>query len=233
MIDFHSHMLPGMDDGAKNSRESVEMLRSAARQGVRVQALTPHYYPWRESTESFLERRDASLRKLNTKIDDTLPELLIEAEAAFFPAMTEQELSPLCLDGESLLLVELPFESWGNQVSDVLATLTLDRGYRVILAHVERYMGYGDNTERLLSLQNLPVTMQMNCGAFLPLFRLGKAFSLAKRLGEVVLGTDAHNMEDRAPNMEKGRAALSRRLGENFLRRIDRRGEALLSGSGD
>lgn len=231
MIDFHSHILPEMDDGASSSRESLKMLRSAVQQGVHIQALTPHYYPWRESREHFLERRDASVRKLNTAASGPLPQMLIGAEVAYFPAMTEENLSPLCLDGERVLLVELPFESWGNQVSDVLATLALDQGYRIILAHVERYIRYDSNTERLLSFQNLPVVMQMNCEAFLPLLRSGKAFSLAKRLGEIVLGTDSHNMEHRAPNMEMGRAALKRRLGDGFLQRIDRCGETFLSGN--
>lgn len=229
MIDFHSHILPGMDDGAKNSRQSLRMLRAAGEQKVHIQALTPHYYPWRESAEHFLERREAGVSRLTEKLNASMPRLLIGAEVAFFPGMAEERLSELCLDGERLLLVELPFESWGNQVTDVLAELTLDRGYHVILAHVERFIGYGNNRERLLSLRNLPVTMQMNCECFIPLLRSRNAVSLAKELGEFVLGTDAHNLDDRAPNMEAGRAAVQRKLGDEWLRRIDRCGESLLS----
>lgn len=229
IIDFHSHILPGMDDGARNVSVSGKMLHLSRRAHTAVQALTPHYYPWREEAGRFLERRDQSYLKLCGELSEEWPQLLLlGAEVAFFPGMSELELSPFCLDGERLLLVELPFRSWDSQVTDVLAQLTLDRGYHVILAHVERFVSYRGNKEKILSLGDLPITMQMNCESFLPLFKRRAAFRLAEELKPVLLGTDAHGVTERVYNMKEGRAALSEHFGKAFLKKTDRCGETLL-----
>lgn len=57
MIDFHSHILPGVDDGSKNVEMSLEMLRASAAQGVTDICLTPHFYAERNTPEKFLEKR--------------------------------------------------------------------------------------------------------------------------------------------------------------------------------
>ena len=53
MIDLHTHILPGMDDGAKDTATSLQMLRMERDQGVDTVVLTPHYYRHRESAEDF------------------------------------------------------------------------------------------------------------------------------------------------------------------------------------
>ena len=57
MIDFHSHVLPGMDDGAKDTDESLALLRLTKEQGIDGIVATPHFYPDRENPEDFLLRR--------------------------------------------------------------------------------------------------------------------------------------------------------------------------------
>ena len=54
MTDAHTHILPAMDDGAKDLGTSLAMLRASREQGVDTVVLTPHYYPQKESVESFL-----------------------------------------------------------------------------------------------------------------------------------------------------------------------------------
>ena len=57
VIDFHSHILPGIDDGSKNVEESLQMLRMMAKQGITHVVATPHFYPQHDTPESFLKRR--------------------------------------------------------------------------------------------------------------------------------------------------------------------------------
>ena len=57
MIDFHTHILPGLDDGAKTLDESIQLLKMEEEQGVDTIVLTPHYYHEREDLKSFLQRR--------------------------------------------------------------------------------------------------------------------------------------------------------------------------------
>ena len=64
MIDFHTHILPGMDDGSRDVRESFQMLTLESEQGVQETLLTPHFYAHFDKISSFLERREHSFQKL-------------------------------------------------------------------------------------------------------------------------------------------------------------------------
>ncbi len=227
-IDFHSHILPGMDDGSPDVPTSLGMLREAARQGIGVQVLTPHYYPWKEDVAKFLSRRAESAEQLLPALEPGLPRLLIGAEVAFFPHMSELDLHPLCVGGGRALLVELPFESWDGRVEEQLASLTLDRGYTVILAHVERYLSYKNNPAALERLSALPLRMQVNAEAFLRFGTRKSALDLVRRGRAQLLGSDAHDLKNRRPNLASGRQILQKRLGADALRYIDEAGSALL-----
>lgn len=228
IIDFHSHILPGMDDGSPDIPTSLGMLREAARQGVGVQVLTPHYYPWKEEPERFLARRAQSAETLMQALEPGFPRVLVGAEVAFFPRMSETDLRPLCIGGTRVLLVELPFESWDRRVEDQLASLSLDRGYAVILAHVERYLRYGGNPETLERIAALPLRMQVNAEALLQLGSRRRALELFRRGRAQLLGSDAHNLSNRRPNLAAGRRLLGRKLGAEALEYIDETGSALL-----
>ena len=64
MIDFHTHILPGIDDGSRNSEESIQMLNLEQEQGITKIVFTPHFYANRNSVERFLKRREASYERL-------------------------------------------------------------------------------------------------------------------------------------------------------------------------
>lgn len=64
VIDFHSHILPGIDDGSKNVQMSLEMLGRASEQGVDVMLATSHFYASRHRIEDFLEKRQRAYERL-------------------------------------------------------------------------------------------------------------------------------------------------------------------------
>ena len=85
IIDFHSHVLPGIDDGSRSVEESIAMLQAEAAQGIRHVVATPHFYPHHDSPEHFLEKRreaEEALRR-EMKHHPGLPELSIGAEVYF------------------------------------------------------------------------------------------------------------------------------------------------------
>ena len=85
LIDFHSHIRPGIDDGARSPDESLKMLELMAAQGVSKVVSTSHFYPERESPESFLSRRAKAVGRLRTVMRDGLPDVYLGAEVAYFP----------------------------------------------------------------------------------------------------------------------------------------------------
>ena len=62
MIDFHSHILPGIDDGSRSLETSLEMLRLSRKQGVDYIVATPHFYAMKDRTQEFFERRGQHIR---------------------------------------------------------------------------------------------------------------------------------------------------------------------------
>ena len=228
VIDFHSHALPGLDDGSRNAEMSVGMLRAARQQGVELQVLTPHFYRWKEDISSFAERRRESCGVLKKELPRDIPALLVGSETAFFPHMSREDLSELCIEGTRVLLVEMPFESWEGHVTDEIARLSLDCGYHVVLAHIERFLRYKGNAEELLRLQQLPIHIQSNAEVFLSFMSRSLGLKLIKSGTVTILGSDAHNLDDRRPNLGPARETIAKRLGLDVLARIDSEATALL-----
>ena len=64
IIDFHSHVLPGIDDGSKSVEQSIAMLKREAEQGITHVVATPHFYPQEDRPEKFLRRREKAFEKV-------------------------------------------------------------------------------------------------------------------------------------------------------------------------
>lgn len=228
-IDFHSHVLPSMDDGSQNSDMSVEMLRRMGEMGVDIVAATPHFYGCREEVDSFLRRRAACWDRLSQKWEHGFPQVILGAEVACFSGLLELDnLEQLCYQGTNTLLLELPFAQWTETELDIVSTLCLDRGYRVILAHFERYIGVQKNKYIAERLQELPVWIQINAGSLLPWTRRGKCINMFLENRAHLLGSDSHNLTDRRPNLNLAREMLKKKTGDQVLRQIDICGMDLL-----
>ena len=236
VIDFHSHVLPKMDDGSKNTDMSLAMLEESRGQGVEVVVATPHFYGHRESAASFLERRGQALRRLKGAVASSgkaaggeLPFVLFGAEVAFFSKLTElDELDSLCINGTRTLLLEMPFAPWTRYELDAVSSLCLDRGYQVILAHLERFYALQKDEYVLENLLRLPLWVQVNAGALLPLTRRGPWIRLFREGRAHLLGSDCHDLAKRPPNLAAGRGMLRRKAGEPTLARMDELGARLL-----
>lgn len=228
MIDIHSHILPGMDDGSSSLEESLAMARESARQGVRLLAATPHFYATQENPASFLRRREKSLALLESAWQDSFPTLVVGAEVRYFDGISRVEkIAHLTLDHTRILLLEMPFTSWSRRMVEEVVELQRSRGLQVLLAHVERYMKDQDGQVWETFRQN-GVWMQCNANFFLRWQTKRKAQALFKK-GEIqMLGSDTHNMTTRPPNLAMARDALVKSLGQAVWRDFERRSYALL-----
>ena len=228
MIDIHTHILPGMDDGSVSLEESLAMAKESARQGVRLLAATPHFYATQEDPNSFLRRREKSLALLESAWQDSFPTLLVGAEVRYFDGISRVEkIAHLTLDHTRILLLEMPFTSWSRRMVEEVLELQRSRGLQVLLAHVERYLKDQDGQVWETFRQN-GVWMQCNANFFLRWQTKRKAQALFKK-GEIqMLGSDTHNMTTRPPNLAMARDALVKSLGQAAWRDFERRSYALL-----
>ena len=228
MIDIHTHILPGMDDGSGSLEESLAMAKESARQGVRLLAATPHVDATHEDPNSFLRRREKSLALLESTWQEGFPTLLVGAEVRYFDGISRVEkIAHLTLDHTRILLLEMPFTSWSGRMVDEVLELQRSRGLQVLLAHVERYLKDQDGQAWETFRQN-GVWMQCNANFFLRWQTKRKAQALFKK-GEIqMLGSDTHNMTTRPPNLAMARDALVKSLGQAVWRDFERRSYALL-----
>lgn len=232
--DFHSHILPGMDDGAQNTHMSVEMLKKLYDDGVETVVLTPHFYRKDENISCFLERRAASYEKLCDAVEgmENCPRLLLGAEVYFYPSLSsDPDFGKLSVEGTDYILLELPFEHFYHNFFSGYSKFINNCSQKLILAHIERYTAFGNTGEEFEQLLNFgKAVCQLNCrsAAEMGLFGKRKTAKLIKDGFISVLGTDAHNMDNRPPLFGKAENKIISKFGQEEFSRICRNSAAIL-----
>ena len=219
MIDLHSHVLPGVDDGPAAMDGSLEILRAAAEDGIARIAATPHVrddYPTEpETMERLVDEVNAAAR------DEGIPvEVLPGGELALGHAIVldDETLSRFGLGGNpSLLLLEFPYRGWPLDLRDLVFRLET-RGYRIVLAHPERNADVQADPEQLRPIVDAGVLVQLTAASVDG--RLGRASESASRtLLDVglahLIASDAHAPAIRAVGM----AAAAEAVGDEGLAR--------------
>ncbi len=228
-IDFHTHILPEMDDGSSSVEMSVQMIQALSDQGVDCIVLTPHFYPSRDDPDHFLEKRKSKLDLLRTGFTEKKPVILTGAEIHFFEGITEmQKLHELRIEGSTGLLIEMPVCSWSERMIGVLVELNRRRDYQVILAHAERYIPFG-NLPAIQRLASTGVMIQISADAFTGFFNTRKALKLMDEGLLHILGSDCHNMTSRPPNLGNAYDVIRKKCGIEAIMYITDNGLSLLS----
>lgn len=230
--DFHSHILPRIDDGSSSVEESIAMLRMSKQQGIGEVILTPHFYPQHSDPVHFLEKRSRAFRKLTEAMDgaEELPALRLGAEVYFYPHMSHSDdLRKLRIEGTECILIEMPMGPWTDRMYRELEGIYMNLGLTPIVAHVDRYLGRFRDHGIPERLADLPVLVQANASFFL---RGGKGVSMLRKQQIHVLGSDCHNTADRAPNLGEAVRRIERKLGTEALEWIRANEQMILSGAG-
>ena len=205
MIDFHSHILPEIDDGAKDVEESIPMLKMLKEQGVNTVALTPHYIATDESPEEFLARRAESFKKLTKAIRDEnadVPKLLLGAEVYFYPGLLKMEgIDTLKLQGTNILLLEMPMAPWTEYNIREIIDFANSSGITLVLAHIERYLKIQKKDIVNTLLEN-DILLQVNASFFNLKKTRRKAFKMFKNNEFQFIGSDCHNTKYRPPRIK-------------------------------
>lgn len=232
MIDFHSHVLPGMDDGSKSVNESVQMLRRTYEMGVDITISTPHYYSNFDSISSFLERRNDRYQALKCGLEgiDKVPCIVMGAEVSFFSGMSrEKEISKLCIENTKYMLLEMPFSKWSSLTINEVRGLIANRGITPILAHFERYLPYMSKSGIAEELLNAGVVVQTNGEAVISSSSRKNILKMINSDKIQLLGSDCHNLSDRPPNLGEAFQIISKILGKSVLEKIDSNGRKILN----
>ncbi len=195
--DIHSHLIPGIDDGADTMEQSIEILREFERLGYKKVITTPHtmsdYYP--NTPEIIL----SGLEKLRESVVSNQINLTVDVASEYnldadFENLVEQ--GELLTFGDKYVLFELPFFQEPPMLNDVIWKMQM-KNYQPVLAHVERYTFWFDDWQRIEEIKERNVLFQLNINSLTGHYG-PEVKKVAERLidNDMVdfLGSDCHNM---------------------------------------
>lgn len=192
--DWHSHILPGVDDGVRTMEESLEILRLYEGLGVKTVWLTPHIMEDIPNTTAHLRERFAELQaaysgsvELHLASENMLDNLFDER-------LERNDLLPIGGNGDHLL-VETSYFNPPLGLEDIMLHIKT-KGYHPVLAHPERYVYMGESDYR--QLKNLGVKFQLNLFSLVGVYGAGvnkKAEWLMKNMYYQYTGTDTHQLK--------------------------------------
>lgn len=221
MIDIHSHLLYGVDDGAKSFEESVQMLEMAKEQGINSMILTPHY---RRGMFKFpVQDVEAHFAKLKGAAAKIGIDLYLGTEFHVNSSIVEYIKEGRCktLAGTAYVLAEYRHDTEFSYIKSSVQDL-LFHGYIPIVAHVERYECLRE-IEHIEILRDMGALIQVNADAVLGIdgFRAkGYVKKLLKNEYVDFVASDSHGIKQRVNNLGKCRDYLNKKYDSNYVDEI-------------
>ncbi|MDR1688371.1 MAG: hypothetical protein LBS21_07145 [Clostridiales bacterium] len=219
-VDFHSHVLPGIDDGAKDIGEALELLKMLKSDGVDAVVATPHFYIHRHNVEDFLKKREQSASELLKAMQgESYPSIVLGAEVYFGSSLSTMPIKELCIYGTDYILLELPYNTFSRTFLNLLADFVGGGYANVILAHVERYFEY--NNEKIIEeILSYGVLAQVNCESIISQRSRRLCLKLIDKGLVTLVGTDAHSVKKRPPEFAKAEKIIRRKLSDECFENL-------------
>jgi protein-tyrosine phosphatase len=193
LVDFHSHILPGVDHGCSSPEVAKLQLSFAKKYGVSRIIATSHFYPHIHNIDSFLQKRNKAFEIISEIDLPDMPEILLGSEVFICENLQNLEgLENLCIAGTRVILLELPYV---NDTVDCVKTVNelIERGFTIVLAHADRYLA-----SEIDKLIDIGVKIQLNADALCKLF-IRPAIRRWLQMGVVVgIGSDIHKKDKSA-----------------------------------
>ena len=234
IFDIHTHILPGVDDGAKDADETKRMLQIASDEGVDAIVATPHFTCGmsKKQTEQRKELYDAVRNWWKKKEPDK--EFYLGNELFYGESLVDalEEGSALTMNGTRYVLVEFPIYAEFSYVQKAVRTLQY-AGYIPIIAHVERYE-HMQERGKIQSLIDMGAYMQVNASSIVGNHGLIAQHRIVRYLKAGLVhfvASDAHGARVRKPEMRECKAYMERKLGEKKTHQIlEKNPEKMLKG---
>jgi len=194
MVDFHNHILPGIDDGSQSVSQSLKMLELFAELGVEKIIASPHIYKelypnTPKTIQTAYEVLDLKSKNTDTRVSGYAAEYMVDE---FFLESLRKENKLLCCFDKNIL-IEIPFFGAVKIIDEVQFNLQ-NNGYAPILAHPERYVHM--RSKNIKAIKKKGVKMQLNALSLVGIYGSGikkKAQSWLEQGLYDFVGTDAHN----------------------------------------
>lgn len=233
MIDLHSHILPGIDDGAKTLEVALEMARIAVADGTTTLACTPHIYPglYMNDSAGIHAARDKLQQALDTY---QIPlRLVVGADAHLVPELLDGLKSGRVptLHGSRYFLLEPSHHVAPPQFEESVFQF-MAAGYLPVITHPERLTWIEDHYGKFITLARRGAWLQLTAGAIVGKFGKRARYWSERLLADGVvhmIASDAHTISSRSPRMSDALPLLEKSLGAEETERLVRlRPQAIL-----
>lgn len=220
MIDFHSHILPGIDDGSRNYDETVKLLEEAKEIGFDKIISTSHYAI--DCYEVPEYKRKELIDQLN--LENRFPEIILGSEIFLTYNIIDllKEFKASSINGTNYILFELPLRNHFMNLKDTIIKLR-ENDYRLVLAHPERYLMVQKDFKLLYELKEMGVLLQSNYGSILGIYGTAPKKIIKKMLKEDLvdlLGSDVHRENTIYPKIPKAIKKISKYVSDNRLEEL-------------
>lgn len=209
MVDFHTHILPEIDDGSDSIETSIMMLGEMKKQGVETIVATPHFSPQNQLVSDFLKRRQESVDKIKPYLGEV--KLVPAAEVKYCRNISKVEgIGKVAIGNSAYILIEMPYSDWDKQVVDDVISIIDNTGLTPILAHIDRY--WDKNTkEHFERFLDAGILMQLNVSSFEGFWEKRRFIKMIEEGRAHLIGSDCHNMIRRVPNLACGFELLEKK----------------------
>lgn len=222
MIDFHSHILPHFDDGARDTAVGLEMLRMSVDSGIDTVVSTSHFYHEKYNDASdFIRERDMAFAKLTDAAKSEkyeLPRIVLGAEVYLGKKVSRvNNLHALCIGETNYMMLEMPYDDWNEEDFEEIYQITR-LGICPIMAHLDRFMKFRNQFGELFSLG---VLVQINASAILDNHTRRNVLELFDMEAVHAIGSDMHNTNSRPPNAAQAYELLGTKFGADYRRYVE------------
>lgn len=227
---MHSHILPGVDDGAENMAESLALLEMMHEQGITHVAATPHFYATQDNLELHLQRVSAAFNSLKAEAAERgLPKLCLGSEVLYYRGIGHSEsINSLCINSSPYLLLELSDNCIGSGLFEDLTDLRSDMGITPIIAHIERYFKFPKYRKLLSYISENGIPAQINASSLFSPMLYPITVKLIKKNLVSFMGTDTHSVSERPPMLKSALEVVSEKIGPKYAGGFIRNSQKLL-----
>lgn len=229
--DFHTHILPTIDDGARSIEKSIDIIDNLVKLGIKNICLTPHYYTNEESFDDFLKRRNDAYDLLKPSLEKyTDCKFVLGTEVFITDYLFTQEYDKrICYENTSYMLCEFSYDAdFEGRFQQYLYKL-MSNDIKPIIAHVERYPKLLKNASKRRELLNNGILFQSNYTSLTDRKYKKKVLKLIADGEVTLLGSDAHSLRRNPPeDLVEAQELIIKKIGKEALEKIEKNSKKVL-----
>ncbi len=216
MIDIHSHIIYGLDDGAKTFKDTTSIINMAYNEGIRFIIATPHYHKYfRYKTEQMESRFQFIIEKFAKEKPEM--KFYLGNECYLNENLLEALLKGKCktLAGSQYVLIEISYYTPTQMVKKMLTDI-IENGYIPIIAHCERLIDNRDDLKKIAELKTMGCLFQINACVILQSQKKWLSHWISTSLKDHTISfiaSDSHDIIHRKPNLKEAYIIVSKKIG--------------------